>query len=330
MQCSHCGRETVDQASFCNYCGERVAVACPSCERLNPPDSVYCHGCGRNLTEVAAESQEPAAVAVSRAVPAGVACPRCGAANEPASTYCYQCGLPLEGELDPAAVTGLGVASAHRYRSARKRAIWTSVLLAVTGLAIAFYMGTTAEVLDLRQQFEAHEFVVVSQMAGAEEDRDDAAVFFGLAFIATAVAFLMWTYRAARNLPSLGSFGQRFSPRWAVGWWFVPVMFFFRPYQVAAEIWKGSAPDSAQGHTVDWKAGPVSPLLAWWWALWIASNIVGFLASFAEGESERSIGALQIELLGDAVLIAAAALAVAVVWRTTKRQDERHRRIMAG
>lgn len=330
MQCSHCGHETVDQASFCNYCGERVAVACPSCERLNPPDSVYCHGCGRNLTEVKTESQEPAAVAASPAVPTGVACPRCGVANEPASEYCYQCGLPLEGELDPAAVTGLGVASAHRYRSARKRAIWTSVLLAVTGLAIAFYMGTSAEVLGFRQQLEAGEFVGVSQMIGAEEDRDDAAVFFGLAVIATAVAFLMWTYRAARNLPSLGSVGQRFSPRWAVGWWFVPVMFFFRPYQVAAEIWKGSAPDSAQGHTVDWKAGPVSPLLAWWWALWIASNIVGFLASFLEGESERSIGALQIELLGDAVSIAAAALAVAVVWRTTKRQEEKHRRIMAG
>ena len=327
MTCQHCARDTVDQATFCNYCGERVAVSCTSCKRLNPPDSLYCHGCGRSLTESHAEPPAPASEP-SRPQPIGGGCPRCGAANEPASAYCFQCGLPFDGDLRPQA--GNAAASAHLYRSPWTRAIWTSVLLVVTGITIAIYIGLTTEVLDLRQRYEAGEFLVVSRLADAEENKDIAQVFYGLVFIATAVAFLMWTYRASHNLRPLGTMGQRFSPRWAVGWWFVPIMFLFRPYQVVAEIWKGSAPDAPRGATFAWDAEGVSALLAWWWALWLASNLIGLVGGLAVGADEGSPGALRVELLGDALSVCAAVLAIAVVWRTTSRQARKHHRIMNG
>ena len=326
MTCQHCGRDTVDQATFCNYCGGRVAATCPSCERLNPPDSLYCHGCGRSMTASPAETREPVASAgeSSRFRAIAVGCPRCGATNEPASAYCFQCGLPLEGTCGPRRE------SAHLYRSPRTRAIWTSVLLAIAGIAIAISMAVTYQVLDLRERYEGGEFLVFSQIAGAEENRDAASGFFLVAYIAAAVAFLMWTYRVSKNLAPLGAIGQRFSPGWAVGWWFVPVMFLFRPYQVAAEIWKGSAPEAPREPPFAWNAERVSKLVAWWWGLWLAANLIGLLGGFALGADQVSIRDLRLELLGNALSIGAAALAIAVVWRTTNRQDEKHRRLLTG
>ena len=28
------------QAKFCSYCGQRLAIPCPSCETLNAPDAL--------------------------------------------------------------------------------------------------------------------------------------------------------------------------------------------------------------------------------------------------------------------------------------------------
>ena len=135
MNCTNCGREVVAQAKFCSYCGERLAIPCPTCETLNAPDALFCHNCGVTLAddqqsstlgpaEVAQpEAERPrclrcgainepasthcyhcnsllgspgeAAAQASRHAPQ---CPRCNATNEPASTYCFQCGLPLESE----------------------------------------------------------------------------------------------------------------------------------------------------------------------------------------------------------------------------------------
>ena len=187
-------------------------------------------------------------------------------------------------------------------------------------------MFMTAEVLDLRQRYEAGALLLFSQLAEAEENLVDMQNFYGLVFVATAISFLLWIHRASRNLHSLGAPWQRFSPGWAVGWWFVPIMFFFRPYQVMVEIWKGSTPRASREATFDWKTESVSALLPWWWALWIAQWFVGIVSGFAEA-SGGSIG--EIALLGDATTIGSAVLAIAVVWQTTKRQDDKHQKMIS-
>jgi len=96
--------------------------------------------------------------------------------------------------------------------------------------------------------------------------------------IAEAIAFLMWVYRAHKNLPSLGATGLRFTPGWAVGWFFIPIMWFFRPYQAVAEISKASDPKVDATDGTSWKSVATLPLVGWWWAFFLISTFVARIA----------------------------------------------------
>lgn len=91
-----------------------------------------------------------------------------------------------------------------------------------------------------------------------------------LAWIVTGVLFLMWIHRAHSNLPALGAQNLRFSPGWAVGYWFIPIVNLFRPYQVVQEIWKASDPDVNIADPLSWKSASASSLVDRWWSSWLA------------------------------------------------------------
>ncbi len=334
MKCRKCDGDIVEQANFCSYCGERVAVACSSCGVLNPTDGLFCHDCGRSLTE----REAPPSPDEHQLQSSGSGCPRCRTTNEPGSAYCYQCGLPLEEETRP----GYGRADTHprgtrRYESARIRANWTVGLLVATCVAYAIHMLGTFYVIDLVSRLEAGEYIPNSELDDAILALDALLILLFLVYAPTVVAFLMWTHRASRNLQPLAAHGQRFSPSWAVGWWFVPIMFYFRPYQVMAEIWRGSTPHMLRGTAIDWKNGRVTALLPWWWGLWVVSSLIGLVFGYSFGFSEAfspdtvpSAAALQWDLLTSAITICAGVLAILVVRRITGHQDEKHRGMTAG
>lgn len=51
MECKFCGREMVDDAVYCFYCGKRLdgKKPCPSCKALVPDDAVFCGRCGTRI-----------------------------------------------------------------------------------------------------------------------------------------------------------------------------------------------------------------------------------------------------------------------------------------
>ena len=61
--------------------------------------------------------------------------------------------------------------------------------------------------------------------------------------VGCAVLFLMWKHKASKNLAPLGVSNQRFSPRWAVAYYFIPILGLFRPYQAMKEIYLRSRID---------------------------------------------------------------------------------------
>lgn len=159
---------------------------------------------------------------------------------------------------------------------------------------------------------------------------DGLSAVFGLfdvgVLVATGITFLMWFHRVRANLPALGVADARWSPGWAVGWWFVPVMSLFRPYQVAAEIWQASDPAATQA---DWRQRPVGSLLGWWWALFVAAIVVE-QASFRmwmrvdEYTSSDFMQSLAlVDVTAAAVNVIGAWLAIRVIREIEHRQSTR-------
>ena len=175
---------------------------------------------------------------------------------------------------------------------------------------------------------------VTDQELIANDDRQGAVSGFLLvAHIALVVAFCIWVHRASKNLQALEVVGQRFSPGWAVGWWFVPIMNLFRPYQVTREIWRGSHPSVTRQDPHAWHNAPLTPILGWWWGIWLASNFVllGAWRALTSDDvaAEELITANYFSLASDALTIVAAVLAFMLVRGITANQEAKHLRLTA-
>jgi Domain of unknown function (DUF4328) len=81
--------------------------------------------------------------------------------------------------------------------------------------------------------------------------------------IVTGITFLKWIYRAYKNIQGFGAEGLRFSPGWAVGYYFIPILSLIRPVQVMSEIWRAS--DDPR----NWSRRPGSWLIVSWWTLFL-------------------------------------------------------------
>ena len=91
MLCSHCGRNNVEEASYCIDCGRALQLSCPGCGTKNPGDAKYCSACGTVL-----EERVDGAAAEQQREPQKLSCPRCHSLNELGSRFCADCGFPLD------------------------------------------------------------------------------------------------------------------------------------------------------------------------------------------------------------------------------------------
>lgn len=155
--------------------------------------------------------------------------------------------------------------------------------------------------------------------AGGEEARalplliqTPGAVVILLGVLSAAVAFTMWMHRAFRNLPALGARDLRWSPAWAAGAWFIPIVNFVVPILVASELWRASG---GAGGGVRW-------LPAAWWAAWVTGSILNGLSGSLEGEAQSvQMASDALGVVGDVAMLAAGSLAIAFVHLVTRRQQ---------
>lgn len=145
------------------------------------------------------------------------------------------------------------------------------------------------------------------------------------AFFFTAIFFTSWTYRAYRNGPALGAQSPRFGAGWAIGGWFVPIMWLWRPKQIVDDIWRMSDPaDPPFVRPMDWRNRSVPFLVSAWWGVFIVSAFVDRLA--ARGDPATIDGDRTMTswgLVGSALSVIGAALAIWVVSTCTSRQRRR-------
>jgi hypothetical protein len=142
---------------------------------------------------------------------------------------------------------------------------------------------------------------------------------YSVIFLVTAVLFLKWTYRVVANAGTMGQ-GRRYSPVWAIGWYFIPIATWFKPFEYFKWAWEvAHNPTSpAQVYT--------SGLLRWWWGLWVAQGILGAvsfrLALIQEAGAQQASDV--VSMLSDAVTLPAVFVVVLIVRRLSERQFETH------
>lgn len=159
------------------------------------------------------------------------------------------------------------------------------------------------------------------------------SLLYLLPYVGCVIAIPMWAHRAYRNLPALGAQGLRFSPRWAAGAWFVPILNLFRPYQVVGEAWTASDPQE-RSSTLETRARRTVPgLILAWWLLFIissvAGNVVGRLGAISSTLAQ-TLAADWLLVASNVLDIVAAALAVLVIRRLDARQEARYRALQGG
>lgn len=140
-----------------------------------------------------------------------------------------------------------------------------------------------------------------------------------LLLLATYVVFGMWIYRAAANVDAAMVPGFRYTPGWAVGWHFVPIANFYKPFDAMRQIWNAS---HGGGRELDRGA----PLLVYWWGVWVLTGIASWLA-FRHGldpaNAADARSALEAETFSSVLCLALYPLAWRLVDRITRAQGER-------
>ncbi|KAF0802750.1 hypothetical protein A6D6_03925 [Alcanivorax xiamenensis] len=90
-----------------------------------------------------------------------------------------------------------------------------------------------------------------------------------LVLLTAMILVARWIYRANQNCRRLGAADMRFTPGWAVGWYFIPVLSMWKPYQAMKEIWRASAAPA------DWHRQSTPMLMPVWWGMWLLSLALG-------------------------------------------------------
>ncbi|MBL1096038.1 protein kinase domain-containing protein [Streptomyces coffeae] len=208
----------------------------------------------------------------------------------------------------------------------RAAAVLRSARGLCTGLLTAFGIWIVLTVIHLYLNlslFGAYRDLLAgtgtSQAVNHRKDAvDPMDMFLFFAAVAVMVVWLVWFRRAYVNATVLAPGRQRFGSGYAVGAWFIPVAQLWQPKQMANDIWNSSVPPGP---------GRVSrTVLHWWWALFVMmfwiEPIAGLVDLGCETDTERRV-ATGFLIVDDIVSLLCAVLAIAVVLRITRMQDQR-------
>jgi hypothetical protein len=148
---------------------------------------------------------------------------------------------------------------------------------------------------------------------------DVADLIVGIAFAACAVLVLSWIYRTNANAHSFAG-EMSVSPGWAVGWFFVPIANWFKPYQGVRETWDASHEAAGQPDEIG------TPLLGWWWGLWLAFSIGNRVASrMLESSGGLDPSAVTIDLLVWLLALPLSLVLIRLMQRLSSAQRAAHR-----
>lgn len=141
--------------------------------------------------------------------------------------------------------------------------------------------------------------------------------------IITGIVFILWFRRAYFNLHTKVD-NLAHGEGWAAGAWFVPILSFFRPYQIAKELFERTQMflSNGNGQVYDQKWQSTAST---WWGLWVVGIILSFIGSKvapAFGPTVSSDAAMLFYVTSSLLTIPAAFFAIKVVKSYGELEEE--------
>lgn len=134
--------------------------------------------------------------------------------------------------------------------------------------------------------------------------------------ILTIVFFIMWFRRAYYNLQMLPWNNARHTEGWAAGSWFVPIVWWWWPYQIMMDIWKGTQ------YALKERLGEPrsAAIVGWWWALHIITSVYNNVSTRIGWNAEQDIDSLltstKVDFIGEILAIPAIIITIIMIQRT--------------
>ena len=145
--------------------------------------------------------------------------------------------------------------------------LYAQVLVAVISILSGFLEYELLS--DYQEGVYTSQEKAVADGEASDQRQQVVAIVYMVVFIISGILILRWIHRANFNARQLGAQNMEFTPGWSIGYYFIPVLTLWKPYQAMKEIWQASSEPS------DWSFTKVSPILPLWWALWIISGMLG-------------------------------------------------------
>lgn len=152
-------------------------------------------------------------------------------------------------------------------------------------------------------------------------------VIYLVVFVVSGFLILRWIHRANYNARQLGAKNMEFTPGWSIGYYFIPILCLWKPYQAMKETWKASQEPS------DWESISTHRILPLWWALWLVSNFIGQAIFRLSREAEDIQELMNLNIItqvSDALAIPLALVFLAIVNRVYNMQTSRLAQANAG
>jgi hypothetical protein len=186
-------------------------------------------------------------------------------------------------------------------------------LLAINAAWAVWDISLLVREISLLERIDLGGLVSFAEGTALEEQILASTNGFGLLFVASVVVGCMWQFRGQRNLTLAGRPSLRFTPGWAVGWWFIPIANLWKPFQAVRELWSRSDPDERSYVVRGWW------VLGLWWATWLISNFT-FWYDGGTTSVRDDIVVDQVAIVGNVATIASAVLAIVIVRAVAGRQ----------
>ncbi|MPV86282.1 DUF4328 domain-containing protein [Cardiobacteriales bacterium ML27] len=152
------------------------------------------------------------------------------------------------------------------------------------------------------------------------------AIGYGAVFIISGFLILKWVYRANYNARQLGAVGMKFTPGWSVGWYFIPIMSLWKPFQAMREIWQVSH------NPKDWQSVEAGSILGAWWAFFLINGWLGRVVYNQSNRAEEIAEfkqAASLSLASDVVGIILALVTLLLVNKIYRAQIDQYNRLFS-